>query len=447
MLRAILAVAAFLTSIAAAPQADLTVTVTAPGTTSFAPHAEQCVNAYTAAHGNPGCNALFDANDNPVNGGPVASSSSSSWIAKQGSGTVDFTDLNCPAATNPGGAYYGLDPCQSMFYNANGASSIATTNMTYYNLTCNNAAYSCGHSWSGAKIYVPSGARAQNPNSDHHFSGQGNPCDPNGKSSPVNPPSYTIAAGDRCEMDDWLAQPGYPTVVPSSNTAGTALTVEGEGQCDMDAVLGGYNASGSTASNQCEGLNMNPADLVTAVQTSSYMPYALLTATVCTESNYIYPSTYFDGYETQNGCPPNGARFWSDITDAQVNATSWPPAKKAIWKTLHHYGGIIFDTTGGYGSGFSVQILGSSGFTVGNGSSDTDANDPIKWLYDTANGGSGLQSISNADGGSEQGLDVSLSLAGSSYSVANDVHFCTVTAGLNAVYSPGNTLPKTCGNV
>ena len=330
-----------------------------------------------------------------------------------------------------------------MFYNPNGAASIATTGeIEYTSLVCNNANYSCGHSWTGENLFLTAADRGQNPNTDHHVAAQGEPCDPNGKSQPANPPPYTIASGDRCELDFWLVRPTYPSVFPSPATNGSSFTYGGSGQCDMDALLGMYNSSGSSASNICIGTAINPADLVAAIQNNSWLPYALNTAVNCTTNSYDFPASYYD--ESNAGCPPEGARWHSSITDSQVNATSWSPAMKAIMRTAYHYGGFITDTTGGYGNGFNIQMIGGSGFTQ-NQSSDTDATDPIRWLAD--NGGiGGVVSVSNDNGGSENGISIALSNI-APYSVANNILFCKYEGTVNHAYSTSEAVPKTCGNV
>ena len=206
--------------------------------------------------------------------------------------------------------------------------------------------------------------------------------------------------------------------------------------------LGFYNASGVTASGVCLGTSMNWNDLEIAIQAGTWLPYALDTAVACTAGNYTFPASYFDGYESGNTtCPPEGARYHSKITDAQVNATSWSAAKKVIMRTLYHYGGIITDTTGSFGNGFSIQSMATSAFTVGN-STDTDANDPVRWVAD--NGGAPIQSVNNF-GIVESDAVIDLSNI-SPYSVTANFAFCKVsTTGVH--YTPGNTLPKTCGNV
>lgn len=422
---------------------------TAPPALAFASRPETCVDVYTAAQGNPACLPLYDANDNPVNGGPVPDPSSSPWIAiqAQSSAAPSLSDVYAPTATQPGGTQYGQDAAQAMSYNPNGKASTSTTGeVQYANLTCNNANYSCGHSFSTASLWTVSGFTGQNPTSDHHVDALNQPCDPNGISAPANKPEYTIAAGDRCELDTWLWQPLQPTAVPVAYVAGqtNTATVSGLGQCDEDAPLGFYDCSGSTSSNIPAGLIMNPADLANAINNNTYLPYAILTAIIQTTGHYVFPSSYFDGYETATTPgPPNGARFWSDITDAQVAATSWPAAVKAIMRTYHHMGGFIFDTTGGYGGGFSPQMIGGSGFTVSQ-TTDTTANDPILWLASAANGGSGVQSISNNDAGQQQGLDIKLAIA--PYSVAANFHFCA-RPSYDTKVSTVAAVPKTCGNL
>ena len=443
---------------AAAPTASFSISVQAESTTSFVAIPVQCVDVYTLANGNPACQPLFAADDSAgINGGPIADSNSAAWIAKQvdsNGDAVGLTDLQCATATQPGGSNFGKDFCQSMNYNLNGKASIATfAGGITYDVTCNNANYSCGHSWSGETLYMHGNARASNPNTDHHFDALNQPCDPNGgkSGSATNKPGYAISSGDRCEIDTWLTRPAAPAIAPSPAANGSTITVGGNGQCDEDAPLGATNCSGSTASNMPEGLDINPADLVAAVQASTagnahaVLPYAIMTAVNCTENNYEFPSSYFDGYETANGCPPNGFRYWSDITDAQVNATNWPVEKKAIMRTLHHYGGFIFDTTGGYGPGFSLQMIGGGGFLVAQ-SSDSDAVDPIAWLMDTANGGSGPHSISNDGGGSATGLDIDLSSL-SPYSVVNDFKICKFMGTVGTVPTTLSAVPRTCGNI
>ena len=61
--------------LAAAPTTTLNVTVNSASTTSFAPHAEQCVNAYTLANGNPFCVELVS--DSGTNNGTIDDSNSS----------------------------------------------------------------------------------------------------------------------------------------------------------------------------------------------------------------------------------------------------------------------------------------------------------------------------------------------------------------------------------
>lgn len=433
----------------AVAQATPTPGPTAAPALAFVSRPETCVDIYTAAQGNPACLPLYDANDNPVNGGPVADPSSSPWIAIQAqpSAAPSLSDVYAPTATQPGGAQYGQDAAQSMSYNPNGKASTSTTGeVQYANLTCNNANFSCGHSFSTASLWTVSGFTGQNPTSDHHVDALNQPCDPNGTSAPANKPEYTIAAGDRCELDTWLWQPLQPTAVPVAYVAGqtNTATVSGVGQCDEDAGLGFYDCSGSTSSNMPAGLVMNPADLANAVANNTYLPYAILTAIIQTTGHYVFPSSYFDGYETATTPgPPNGARFWSDVTDSQVAATSWPPAVKAIMRTYHHYGGIVFDTTGGYGGGFNPQMIGGSGFTVSQ-SSDTVTNDPILWLATPVNGGSGVQSISNNNAGQQQGLDIKLAIA--PYSVAANFHFCARPT-YDTKFTTVASVPRTCGNV
>ena len=455
MIRLALTVIAFLSLMAgasaAAPTASFTITVSSLAFEGKNPRL--CIDVYTLANGNPFCKPIFNPDDTPVGGAtPIPEPSSAAWFAgigaakAGGAGTVGLTDESCSVDTAPGSTNYGKDSCQSTYYNPNGAGSIATTGMTHFvNLTCNTSLGSCGHGWSGEALWAPSGARAQNPNSDHHLGAVGVPCD-SGRSAATFPGTYTIAAGDRCENAAWLVQPGYPSPAPIAGA--TTFTDYGEGQADMDAVRGWYNTSGVTASQLPLSFDANPADIVTAVQNlhsgtgNSYLPYALVVAAFCTSGNAIMPSSYFD---VSNGaCPPNGARLYSKITDAQVKATSWDDVHKVLMMTAHHFGMVIDDTTGGYGNGLSIQLLGGSGFTNG-ASSDTDSTDPYRWLAD--NGGQALGQYQVGYGGvTELSLDVPLSNM-TPYTVASDFVFCHFAGTWNHVYAPNETLPNTCGSI
>lgn len=69
--------------------------------------------------------------------------------------------------------------------------------------------------------------------------------------------------------------------------------------------------------------------------------------------SFVYPA--FKGDAACSGIrPPMGARFWLDLTDAQIDATTSPAWEKTIAKAMHDYGGYMGDT-GGPGFGFEFE--------------------------------------------------------------------------------------------
>jgi hypothetical protein len=83
---------------------------------------------------------------------------------------------------------------------------------------------------------------------------------------------------------------------------------------------------------------------------SGTINHALAVTTSCGDpSVYVYPAQqHFD--DPCTGGPPNGAHFWSDLTDAQVDALTLSGTaqdqtwQRAILKALHHYGAYLMDS-------------------------------------------------------------------------------------------------------
>jgi hypothetical protein len=84
----------------------------------------------------------------------------------------------------------------------------------------------------------------------------------------------------------------------------------------------------------------------------------------------VYPATFSDGGNTDatpackgalgaNGRPPEGTRFFLDMSDADVNATSNAPYVKVVLRTLdrEHYGGTITDTNWSGAPGLAFGFL------------------------------------------------------------------------------------------
>jgi hypothetical protein len=85
-------------------------------------------------------------------------------------------------------------------------------------------------------------------------------------------------------------------------------------------------------------------------------------AVSCVNGTYVYPATHGARACSSIGlsntdAPPNGARFWLDMSAAEIEALN----VKRTWKTLLHgladYGSFIGDTGGG---GYGLIGFGSS---------------------------------------------------------------------------------------
>jgi hypothetical protein len=69
---------------------------------------------------------------------------------------------------------------------------------------------------------------------------------------------------------------------------------------------------------------------------------------------------------SNSSAPPEGARFWLDVSDAQIQALNEPAWKKTILAAMAHYGLIVGDTSEGGSWGLkkeSGRTYSSSGQT------------------------------------------------------------------------------------
>ncbi len=82
----------------------------------------------------------------------------------------------------------------------------------------------------------------------------------------------------------------------------------------------------------------------------------------------MFPATYSDGSNTNgsSACsghtysgarPPEGTRWFIDMSDADINATNNAPYVKALLRTMdrEHFGGIISDTNWSGAPGLTPQ--------------------------------------------------------------------------------------------
>lgn len=74
------------------------------------------------------------------------------------------------------------------------------------------------------------------------------------------------------------------------------------------------------------------------------VPHALCAAVPQTKSTYVYPASKSDGKSTEAAAPAMGQRFYLAYTDAEIQALSLPPWKKAVLEGLAHYGFYVCDS-------------------------------------------------------------------------------------------------------
>ncbi len=191
----------------------------------------------------------------------------------------------------------------------------------------------------GRALNVPAGMMPEG-NADHHYS--------------YDDPS---AGG---EYDFWLAQrPGAP---------GATMHVGGAGFCAWGTD--GTGCSDSTATNIATSLGGLDATLLANAESSpnGTLPYALAVAALCADPSYVYPATSSDGANTDatpacaantsaGARPPEGTRWFLDLSDADIDATPYAPYVKVILRTLdrQHYGGLIVDSNWSGAPGLSVE--------------------------------------------------------------------------------------------
>jgi hypothetical protein len=193
-------------------------------------------------------------------------------------------------------------------------------------------------------------------NSDHHFS--------------IN--NFILQA----TIDFWLAPlPGPP---------GSTMIVGGAGTCYWGTD--GTGCSGSTATNISTGLGDVQPQYVQVAESDPHgvLPWAISSSALCADSAYnagylhsnpgqgwVYPATSSDGGNTDwfpackaftgaFGRPPEGARWFINMTDDQINATNNLPYVKVILRTLdaEHYGGTITDSNWEFAAGLSPATNG-----------------------------------------------------------------------------------------
>jgi hypothetical protein len=74
------------------------------------------------------------------------------------------------------------------------------------------------------------------------------------------------------------------------------------------------------------------------------VPHALCAAVPQTKASFVYPASASDGHSSEAAAPAMGQRFYLGYSDAEIEALGVPPWKKAVLKSLAHYGFFICDS-------------------------------------------------------------------------------------------------------
>jgi hypothetical protein len=281
---------------------------------------------------NPMCRQL------PAN--PNVSPYSAAWAALQAQPgrAPEFARLQ--VTFGPARALDRNDTSLPLYADVGAEGSVAHT------VRCGGVPYSafvCGKTGvAGARIRIPRGAFPEG-NEDAHLSIEDDAA--------------------RREYDFWGAS--MPSDVPDS-----PFDTKTGGQCAYDGD--GTDCSGSTATGIATSLGaIDPRALVTAeADPHGTLPSAIATSALCASRTWVYPATFSDGGNTDataackgalgaNGRPPEGTRFFLDLSDADVNATSNAPYVKVVLRTLdrEHFGGTITDTNWSGSPGLAFGFL------------------------------------------------------------------------------------------
>ncbi|MBD5634502.1 MAG: hypothetical protein IAI49_08500 [Candidatus Eremiobacteraeota bacterium] len=161
----------------------------------------------------------------------------------------------------------------------------------------------------------------------------------------------------------------YGVTIPSDEPQ-SPLDVLTAGQCPYDGD--GTKCSGSTATDIATSLGTIDPQMILAGEADPHgtLPYAIATALLCASAEWVYPADYSDGVNTdrtpacrdhlaRNGRPPEGVRYFLDVSDAEIDATANKPYDKFILRTLdrEHFGGTVTDTNWSGAPGPALQFL------------------------------------------------------------------------------------------
>jgi hypothetical protein len=135
---------------------------------------------------------------------------------------------------------------------------------------------------------------------------------------------------------------------------------EGGGPLEIAAggatVIGTPGADGLGGDATAAGFGLLAGTIRPAELESGVIDHALLITIACSGGT-VWPA---DGEGAPCSDPTNapkiGQHFWLDMSDAEINASSAPAWRKAIWRAYAHYGAYVGDTGGVNGNlGFSAE--------------------------------------------------------------------------------------------
>jgi hypothetical protein len=196
-----------------------------------------------------------------------------------------------------------------------------------YTVTCDK--FGGCSSFFPSTIRIPNGAHASIDN-DHHMT--------------------VIDLTDGYEYDFWEF---------NDNGTGTGTTTPVSGGGNVSTAFGDICQITSYASmGHCQGSSVNaatavwpgmidPREWVSAAQNNgiSGLTNPIYVAVPCPSPDYIWPANQSSGQCSYG--PLLGERVWLDLTDAEINALSVYPWTKVFLHTMHDYGLMVVDSSGG----------------------------------------------------------------------------------------------------
>ncbi len=259
----------------------------------------------------------------PLPSNPSISPNSAAWAALEfQSGHDNIGGLGCAGACT-GNVNEGSEPLDQL-NPADPSINVVTS--------CNKEPYAAGTCKgngvpSGTPLALPVGMYVEQ-GSDHHCAAD------------------IVIMGE--EFDGWLCDD--PVVSPT-------LNLGGGGVCPWSGD--GTGCSGSTATDIATSLGGIDPNALAAAEASpnGTLPYAISASVLCGDPSFVYPAKSSDGANTNSSSacvghtgagqrPPEGTRWFLNLTDAQINATNNLPYVKVLLRTVdrEHYGGYIGDT-------------------------------------------------------------------------------------------------------